>query len=116
MSLIEVKPEMSSYEVTVALRRLAHHLEQMDSGSGDAKIMRRAAKLIDQPEARILLDWLTHNHYPLHLMQEADEDGGCWVVAHNIRRTVHGSGETALDALRDAYRNFLGSGETSGVA
>ena len=42
MSLIEVKPEMSSYEVTVALRRLAHHLEQMDSGSGDAKIMRRA--------------------------------------------------------------------------
>jgi len=39
-------PGMSPNEVIRRLSGLASHLEQMDSGSGDARLMRRAAQLM----------------------------------------------------------------------
>lgn len=57
-----------------------------------------------EPErADRLLDWLTHNHRPLSLFRECDEDGGCWVVADNATNAVLGSGGSATEALRAAH-------------
>jgi hypothetical protein len=92
----EALTNIRAYQVGVAVGR----------SEGDATLAVRAenASLRKRVEAADALDWMTYHQLPLQLWRECDDDSGLWVIVDNSKGEIIASGETAEDALIDAYR------------